>query len=86
MRCCPRCYSKAYLKNIGTMTCGTTMKLRYEISCCNCGLAPAKTGIVLMTYNEDSIQGAVDDSNLKQLIKEWDSILRDPDRERLANI
>ena len=52
MRCCPMCYCKAYLKNTGAMTCGTTMKLQYEISCSNCGLGPAKTGAVLMTYNE----------------------------------
>lgn len=58
------------------------MKLNYEISCCNCGLGPDKTGTVLMTYNEDSMQGVIDDSNLKQLIKEWDSILRDPEKEK----
>lgn len=55
MRCCPMCYCKAYLKNTGAMTCGTTMKLQYEISCSNCGLGPAKTGAVLMTYNEHSM-------------------------------
>lgn len=82
MRRCPMCYSKAYLKNTGAITCGTTMKLNYEISCCNCGLGPDKTGTVLMTYNEDSMQGVIDDSNLKQLIKEWDSILRDPEKEK----
>ena len=27
MRCCPMCYCKAYLKNTGAMTCGTTMKI-----------------------------------------------------------
>ena len=64
------CYCKAYLKNTGTMTCGTTMKLQYEISCSNCGLGPAKTGAVLMTYNEHSMQGVIDDSDLKQLIKD----------------
>lgn len=47
MRCCPMCYCKAYLKNTGAMTCGTTMKLQYEISCSNCGLGPAKTGCSL---------------------------------------
>lgn len=86
MRCCPMCYCKAYLKNTGAMTCGTTMKLQYEISCSNCGLGPAKTGAVLMTYNEHSMQGVIDDSDLKQLIKDWDSILRDPEAERIANI
>ena len=86
MRCCPMCYCKAYLKNTGAMTRGTTMKLQYEISCSNCGLGPAKTGAVLMTYNEHSMQGVIDDSDLKQLIKDWDSILRDPERERIANI
>lgn len=55
MRCCPMCYCKAYLKNTGAMTCGTTMKLQYEISCSNCGLGPAKTGAVLMTYNEHNM-------------------------------
>lgn len=35
MRCCPMCYSKAYLKNTGSMTCGATIRLNYEISCCN---------------------------------------------------
>ena len=39
-----------------------------------------------MTYNAYSMQGVIDDSNLKQLIAEWDSILRDPERERIANI
>lgn len=86
MRCCPMCYCKAYLKNTDAMTCGTTMKLQYEISCSNCGLGPAKTGAVLMTYNEHNMQGVIDDSDLKQLIKDWDSILRDPERERIANI
>lgn len=81
-----KCNCKAYLKNTGAMTCGTTMKLQYEISCSNCGLGPAKTGAVLMTYNEHNMQGVIDDSDLKQLIKDWDSILRDPERERIANI
>ncbi len=39
-----------------------------------------------MTYNEHSMQGVIDDSDLKQLIKDWDSILRDPEAERIANI
>lgn len=82
MRCCPMCYSKAYLKNAGAMTCGATIRLNYEISCCNCGLGPAETGMVLMTYNENNLQGIVDDSNLKQLIEKWDSILRDSEKEK----
>lgn len=35
-----------------------------------------------MTYNENNLQGIVDDSNLKQLIEKWDSILRDSEKEK----
>lgn len=86
MRCCPMCYSKAYLANAGVMTRGTTMEIKYRIACINCGLGPEKTGSVLMSYIAESMQPTVDDSELKQLIKDWDSILRDPKRERLADI
>lgn len=82
MRCCPMCYSKVYLKNTGAMTCGSTIRLNYEIRCSGCGIGPAKSGIVLMTYNVNSMQGVVDDSNLKELIKAWDSMLRDPEKEK----
>ena len=38
-----------------------------------------------MTYNEHSMQGVIDDSDLKQLVKEWNSILRDPEKEEAFN-
>lgn len=82
MRCCPMCYSKAYLRNTSVITRGTTMEIKYRISCCNCGLGPEKSGSVLMTYIKDDMQSLVDDSELKNLIEEWDSILRDPEKEK----
>lgn len=82
MRCCPICYCKAYLKNTGHRTYGTTTKLQYEISCYNCGFGSDKTGAVLMSYDKYSMHGVIDDSNLKQLVEEWDSISRDPEKEK----
>lgn len=39
-----------------------------------------------MSYDEEAMQPEVEDSNLKNLIYDWNSILRDPERERIANI
>lgn len=41
---------------------------------------------VVMSYDEEAMQPEVKDSNLKNLIYDWNSILRDPERERIANI
>jgi hypothetical protein len=39
-----------------------------------------------MQYDEETMNPIADDHGLRKLIINWDSILRDPDRERLADI
>lgn len=82
MRCCPLCYAKVYLRNTGTQTRGTEMKINYEIVCSNCGLGLGQTGSVIITYNASAMKPVTDDSNLKELIEKWDSIERNPEKEK----
>lgn len=37
-------------------------------------------------YVEETMNPIADDHGLRKLIRDWDSILRDPERERIANI
>lgn len=74
MRCCPVCYSKVRPTVCGTATTGTSLEIKYKIQCRNCGFGCDKAGTI------------ADDHGLRKLIRDWDSILRDPDRERLADI
>ena len=39
-----------------------------------------------MQYDDETMNPIADDHGLRKLIRDWDSILRDPDRERLADI
>ena len=39
-----------------------------------------------MSYDTETMKPVVDDSDLKHFIKEWDSILRDPEIERIADL
>ena len=82
MKCCPLCYAKVYLRNVGTQTRGTEMKINYEIVCSKCGLGLGQTGSVIMTYNASAMKPVTDDSNLKQLIEKWDSIERNSEKEK----
>lgn len=82
MRRCPLCYAKVYLRNTGTQTRGAEMRIEYEIRCSNCGINLGQTGTVLMSYNESAMKPVVDDSNLKNLIEKWNSIARDPEKEK----
>ena len=57
-----------------------------NIQCRNCGFGCDKAGSVIVQYDEETMNPIADDHGLRKLIRDWDSILRDPDRERLADI
>ena len=57
-----------------------------KIQCRNCGFGCDKAGSVIVQYDEETMNPIADDHGLRKLIRDWDSILRDPDRERLADI
>lgn len=86
MRCCPVCYHKVRLAASGTCQTGGMLKIDYKIICPVCELGFHKTDSVTMSYDAETMQPEIDDSNLKRFISEWDSILRDPEAERIANI
>ena len=81
MRCCPVCYSK-----VRPTVYGTSLEIKYKIQCRNCGFGCDKAGSVIVQYDEETMNPIADDHGLRKLIRDWDSILRDPDRERLADI
>lgn len=70
----------------GTATTGTSLEIKYKIQCRNCGFGCDKAGSVIVQYDEETMNPIADDHGLRKLIRDWDSILRDPDRERLADI
>ena len=86
MRCCPVCYSKVRPTVYGTATTGTSLEIKYKIQCRNCGFGCDKAGSVIVQYDEETMNPIADDHGLRKLIRDWDSILRDPDRERLADM
>ena len=86
LRCCPVCYENVHLEAKGTCQTGGKLEINYKIICHSCKLGFYKTGSVVMSYDEEVMQPEVKDSNLKNLIYDWNSILRDPERERIANI
>lgn len=86
MRCCPVCYSKVRPTVYGTATTGTNLEIKYKIQCRNCGFGCDKAGSVIVQYDEETMNPIADDHGLRKLIRDWDSILRDPDRERLADM
>lgn len=64
----------------------TSLEIKYKIQCRNCGFGCDKAGSVIVQYDEETMNPIADDHGLRKLIRDWDSILRDPDRERLADI
>ncbi len=62
------------------------MEIKYVIVCPRCGFGCHKGGSVILQYNEATMTPVVDDRDLQSLIRKWDSILRDPEAERIANI
>lgn len=86
LRCCPVCYENVHLEAEGTRQTGGKLEINYKIICPFCKLGFYKTGSVVMSYDEEAMQPEVKDSNLKNFIYDWNSILRDPERERIANI
>lgn len=86
MRCCPVCYSKVRPTVCGTSTARTSLKIKYEIRCRNCGFGCDNASSVIVQYDEETMSPIADDHGLRKLIRDWDSILRDPEKERIANI
>lgn len=86
MRCCPVCYSKVKPTASSTATTGATFEIEYKIQCPKCGFGCSKTGKVILQYDEETMNPIADDLGLRKLIRNWDSILRDPEIERIANI
>lgn len=86
LRCCPVCYAKMKPTVSGTTTTGTKLEIKYTIRCRKCGFGCDKTGSVLLDYDEETMTPLADDRGLRLLMGDWNCILRDPDRERLANI
>mgnify|MGYP000100941432 FL=1 len=86
MRCCPVCYSKVEPTASSTATTGATFEIEYKIQCPKCGFGCSKTGKVILQYDEETMNPIADDRGLRKLIRDWDSILRDPEIERIANI
>ena len=63
------------------------MLFKSEANCIrNSGFGCNKEGSVIVQYDEETMNPIADDHGLRKLIRDWDSILRDPDRERLADI
>ena len=57
-----------------------------KIQCRHCGFGCDNAGSVIVQYDEETMSPIADDHGLRKLIRDWDSILRDPERERIANI
>ena len=86
MRCCPVCYLKVKPTVSGRVMTGTKLEIKYVIACPGCGFGCDKEGGVILQYDETTMTPLVDDRGLRSLIRKWDSILRDPEAERIANI
>lgn len=86
LRCCPVCYRIVKPTVSGTCYTGTKMEIRYTIRCRSCMFGCDKVGSVLVDYDEETMNPIADDHGLRKIMNEWNSILRDPDRERLADI
>lgn len=86
MRCCPVCYSEVKPTVYETVTAKTSLEIKYKIRCRHCGFGCNNAGSVIVQYDEETMNPIADDHDLRKLIRDWDSILRDPERERIANI
>ena len=86
MRCCPVCYSEVRPTVCETATAKTSLEITDKIRCRPCGFGCVNAGSVIVQYHEETMNPIADDHGLRKLIRDWDSILRDPERERIANI
>lgn len=86
MRCCPVCYFKVKPTVSDRVMTGTKLEIKYKIVCSRCGFGCHKEGGVVLNYDEETMTPLVDDRGLRSIIMKWDSILRDPEAERIANI
>lgn len=87
MRCCPVCYSKVKpIVSSKTTTSVPSLEIKYVVVCPRCGFGCHNEGSVILQYDETTMTPLVDDRGLRSLIRKWDSILRDPEAERIANI
>lgn len=87
MRCCPVCYSKVKpIVSSNTTTSAPSLEIKYVVVCPRCGFGCHNEGSVILQYDETTMTPLVDDRGLRSLIRKWDSILRDPEAERIANI
>lgn len=86
MRCCPVCYAKAKLIVSDRVMTGTKLEIKYVIECPRCGFGCHNEGGVMLQYDETTMTPLVDDRGFRSLVRKWDSILRDPEAERIANI
>lgn len=86
MRCCPVCYSEVKPTVYETATAKTSLEIKYKIRCRHCGFGCDNAGSVIVQYDEETMTPIADDHGLRKLIRDWDSILRDPEKERIANI
>lgn len=87
MRCCPVCYSKVKpIVSNKTATGVPSLEIKYVIVCPRCGFGCHNEGSVILQYDETTMTPLVDDRGLRSLVRKWDSILRDPEVERIANI
>ena len=82
MRCCPVCYAKVRPTASGTCQTGTRLGIKYTIRCSRCKFGCDDIGTVVLDYDEETMAPIADDSELRRLIKTWDSILRDPEKEK----
>lgn len=87
MRCCPVCYSKVKpIVSNKTATGVPSLEIKYVIVCPRCGFGCHNEGSVILQYDETTMTPLADDRGLRSLVRKWDSILRDPEAERIANI
>ena len=86
MRCCPICYAKVKPTVFDTVMTDTKLEIKYVVICPRCGFGCHKEGSVVLDYDEETMTPLADDRGLRSIIRKWDSILRDPEAERVANI
>lgn len=87
MRCCPVCYSKVKpIVSSRRIIGGASLEIKYAVVCPKCGFGCHNEGSVILRYDETTMTPLADDRGLQSLIRKWDSILRDPEVERIANI
>ena len=86
MRCCPVCYAKVKPTVSDTAMTGTKLEIKYVIRCPRCGFGCYNEGSVVLDYDEETMNPIADDHGLRSIIRKWDSILRDSETERIANI